>query len=198
MSRQTVNTELPLTNRVFVGNLAWRTTWQDLKDHMRQAGPVAYASVLREKSGRSKGCGIVEYETVEDAEKAVRELNDSLLQGRLIFIREDREDTKRTGGGGKPSLSSKQLSKKSGTEVGNRQLYVGNLPYSSSDDEVKDYFSTVGDVESAAVQRFPDGGSKGFALVRYAHEDDAEEAVSQFDRADFEGRRLKVWFDRDA
>ena len=50
--------------RVFVGNLSWDAAWQDLKDHMR--GPngdlnVIHAEVLMDGSGRSKGCGIVEY-----------------------------------------------------------------------------------------------------------------------------------------
>ena len=50
--------------RVYVGNLSWDASWQDLKDHMR--GPngdlnVVHAEVLMDGSGRSKGCGIVEY-----------------------------------------------------------------------------------------------------------------------------------------
>lgn len=43
--------------RVFVGNLSWDVSWQDLKDHMNTAGNVLYADVLRYEDGRSKGCG---------------------------------------------------------------------------------------------------------------------------------------------
>jgi RNA recognition motif-containing protein len=54
--------------RVFVGNLSWEVAWQDLKDHMR--GPngdlnVLHAEVMMDGSGRSKGCGIVEYASPE-------------------------------------------------------------------------------------------------------------------------------------
>ena len=54
--------------RVFVGNLSWEAAWQDLKDHMR--GPngdlsVLRAEVLMDGSGRSKGCGIVEYSSAQ-------------------------------------------------------------------------------------------------------------------------------------
>lgn len=50
--------------RVYVGNLSWEAAWQDLKDHMR--GPngdlnVLHAEIMMDGSGRSKGCGIVEY-----------------------------------------------------------------------------------------------------------------------------------------
>merc|ERR1712087_329858 len=77
--------------RVFVSNLAWETSWQDLKDHFKQSGNVVYADVM--KSGeRSKGCGIVEFDTPEEASQAIADLNESILQDRAILVREDREE----------------------------------------------------------------------------------------------------------
>merc|ERR1719399_16494 len=90
--------------RVYVGNLDWKVSWQELKDHMRTAGEVAFADVMEERGGRSKGCGIVEYSTEQEAQKAVAELNDTQLGGRLIFVREDRE-AERPKGGGKGTLA---------------------------------------------------------------------------------------------
>ena len=80
--------------RVYVGNISWEAQWQELKDHMR--GPnqdlnVTHADIMPEANGRSKGCAIVEYATVRDAQRAIAELNDTDLMGRLIFVREDRE-----------------------------------------------------------------------------------------------------------
>ena len=49
--------------RCYVGNLAWETGWQDLKDLFRSAGRVVHADVMMEDGGRSKGWGIVEFET---------------------------------------------------------------------------------------------------------------------------------------
>lgn len=46
---------------MFVSNLAYEVAWQDLKDHMRQAGNVLRADVFIGYDGRSKGFGIVEY-----------------------------------------------------------------------------------------------------------------------------------------
>lgn len=77
-------------SRVYVGNLSWSVRWQELKDHMREAGNVLHAQVMMDSNRRSKGCGIVEYATKEEAEKAMETLNDSELQGRKIFVREDR------------------------------------------------------------------------------------------------------------
>jgi hypothetical protein len=43
--------------RIFVGNLSYSTTWQNLKDHMRKAGNVKFADVFMDQRGKSKGCG---------------------------------------------------------------------------------------------------------------------------------------------
>jgi RNA recognition motif-containing protein len=86
--------------RVYVGNLSWEVAWQDLKDHMLEAGDVVRAEVIKEPSGRSKGCGIVEFATDEGAKKAIATLTDTELKGRRIFVREDREIQKQEGGGG--------------------------------------------------------------------------------------------------
>ena len=77
--------------RVYVGNLSWDCKWQDLKDHMRSTGEVLHADVLHGPDGRSKGCGLVEYSAPEEAQRAIQELNDTELMGRMIFVREDRE-----------------------------------------------------------------------------------------------------------
>lgn len=57
-------------------------------DHMSSVGEVAYADLMKQYDGRSKGCGIVEFSNVEDAKKALETLHDSLLDGRTIFVRE--------------------------------------------------------------------------------------------------------------
>ena len=89
------------TNRLYVHNLSWRVSWQDLKDHFRQAGEVIHAKIMTEgPGGRSKGCGIVEMGTVDEAANAIEMLNDTDLNGRNILIREDREDNGGRGGGG--------------------------------------------------------------------------------------------------
>jgi len=83
---------IKVARRIYVGNLAWSTTWQVLKDYFKSAGSVKYAEVLTGPDGRSKGCGIVEFEQPEEAARAIRELNDTDLGGRRIYVREDRED----------------------------------------------------------------------------------------------------------
>mmetsp|Transcript_2157 Transcript_2157/g.5677 ORF Transcript_2157/g.5677 Transcript_2157/m.5677 type:complete len:182 (+) Transcript_2157:120-665(+) len=84
--------------RVYVGNIDWKISWQELKDHMKSAGEVAFADILEEWDGRSKGAGIVEFKNQEGAQNAIATLNDSKLGERLIFVREDRESSRTKGG----------------------------------------------------------------------------------------------------
>ena len=76
--------------RIFVGNLSWTTNQQGLKEHFSQCGDIAQADVFTERSGRSRGCGIVEFVTVEMAKNAMVAMNNTELDGRMIFVREDR------------------------------------------------------------------------------------------------------------
>jgi len=78
------------TKRLFVGNLSFSTQWYELKDHFKQAGNVTYANIILDRrSKRSRGCGIVEMETLEQAQQAVKTLHETELAGRKIFVRED-------------------------------------------------------------------------------------------------------------
>lgn len=87
-------------------------------------GPVAHADVLLGRDGRSKGCGVVEYQNPEDAQTAIRKLNDVVLMGRPVFVREDRESDTRIGfSGGRGGASDRRESASSGS----RQVFVGNV-----------------------------------------------------------------------
>ena len=73
------------------------------------------------------------------------------------------------------------------------KLYVGGLPYSVTDDRLKEVFSAHGTVESAKViiDRMTNR-SKGFGFVEMSSQAEAEEAIQKLDGSDLEGRSLKV------
>lgn len=73
-----------------------------------------------------------------------------------------------------------------------KRMYVGNLPYSSSEDDVRDLFSQYGDVGDVNVVRDRETGkSRGFGFVEMS-QDQADEAMSELDGSKFGGRTLKV------
>ncbi len=74
-----------------------------------------------------------------------------------------------------------------------KKLYVGNLPFSATDDVLRNIFEQAGAVESAKVitDRYS-GRSKGFGFVEMTSDDEATNAISKFNGADFEGRAITV------
>ena len=87
--------------KLFVGNLSYGTTSQDLESHFRSIGETTSAQVITDReSGRSRGFGFVEMASGEDAQRAIRELDGKELQGRSINVSEARERAPREGGGG--------------------------------------------------------------------------------------------------
>ncbi|CBZ52736.1 putative Gbp1p protein [Neospora caninum Liverpool] len=271
--------------RVYVGNLSWKVRWQHLKDHMKQAGEVLRADVFEDFQGRSKGCGIVEYTNVEDAQKAIKELTDTELFDRLIFVREDREDGQKFSGGrgggygsrggyggrgggpmwasgyygggmyrgrggggyyggyggrfngpppynmygdmgyyGGPRAFRGRGGMRGGMRGGfgaygggfrggrggyaggagghgdgsGRQVFVSNLPWRTSWQDLKDLFRECGDVVRADVMTMPDGRSKGVGTVLFSTPEGAQRAVELFNEYMLDGRPISVRIDRVA
>ncbi|NWR11685.1 HNRPM protein, partial [Paradoxornis webbianus] len=75
--------------QIFVRNLPFDFTWKMLKDKFNECGHVLYADIKME-NGKSKGCGVVRFESPEVAERACRMMNGLQLRGREIDVRIDR------------------------------------------------------------------------------------------------------------
>ena len=76
--------------------------------------------------------------------------------------------------------------------MGNR-LYVGNLPYKTTDEDLNELFGRAGAVESVRVMRdMATGRARGFAFVEMASDGDAQKAISEFNQYQLEGRAIVV------
>jgi len=74
-----------------------------------------------------------------------------------------------------------------------RRLYVGNLPYSATEDQLTEMFSRAGKVESVRVMRdMATGRARGFAFVEMGTDEEAQKAISEFHEQQMEGRALVV------
>ncbi len=86
---------------IYVGNLSWSMTDDDLSNLFSQYGTVTSAKILKEKNtGRSKGFGFVEMEDDEAAKSAIATLNESEVQGRKLIVNESQPRAEGSGGGG--------------------------------------------------------------------------------------------------
>lgn len=74
-----------------------------------------------------------------------------------------------------------------------KRLYVGNLPYSAGDEDLRSLFSQAGTVEESVVMADRETGrSRGFGFVEMSTDAEAEEAVRMFDGYNMDGRDLRV------
>jgi len=90
-----------MATKLYVGNLSFQTTSEDLKEHFAQAGNVESASVVEDRmTGRSRGFGFVEMATAEEAAAAIEQFNGKEFSGRNLTVNEARPRTDRPGGGG--------------------------------------------------------------------------------------------------
>ncbi len=86
-------------NRLYVGNLAFHTTEDTLKDHFASIGGVTEAVIVLDRmTGRSRGFGFVTMESDDLAKRAAEQLNNSTLDGRNLKVNE--AEARREGGGG--------------------------------------------------------------------------------------------------
>ena len=92
---------------IYVGNLSWQMTDDDLSNLFTEHGTVTSAKILKEKNtGRSKGFGFVEMEDDEAAKAAIAALNETEVQGRKLIVNESQPRPegeggyKKSGGGG--------------------------------------------------------------------------------------------------
>jgi RNA recognition motif-containing protein len=89
-----------MNKNLYVGNLSYKVTDDDLKTNFTEAGEVASASIIKDKfTGQSKGFGFVEMKTEEGATEAIKKFNGGMLDGKAITVNEARPK-KEFGAGG--------------------------------------------------------------------------------------------------
>src|SRR5687767_9316891 len=89
-----------MATKLYVGNLSFKTTGDDLRAHFSQAGAVESASVIEDRdTGRSRGFGFVEMATAEDAAAAIEQFNGQEYDGRNLVVNEARPREEGGGGG---------------------------------------------------------------------------------------------------
>lgn len=91
---------MTMTKKLYVGNLSFRVTSDDLRELFAQYGSVTSASVISDReTGRSRGFGFVEM--ADGGDSAIEALNGQDLQGRALTVNEAKpREPRRTGGGG--------------------------------------------------------------------------------------------------
>ena len=91
-----------MATKLYVGNLAYTTTEDELREKFSQFGEVESVNVIMDRdTGRSKGFGFVEMGSEDAAQAAIEAMNGTEIDGRTIKVSESKPQERRPGGGGR-------------------------------------------------------------------------------------------------
>ncbi|CAK1355877.1 Polyadenylate-binding protein, cytoplasmic and nuclear [Cercospora beticola] len=187
---------------LYVGNLFFEVRAQDLEREFAQYGQVVNSRVVTDQTGRSKGFGYIEFSTSEEADKAIRELDQKTFQGRRMAVqhhvrresrnpREPRNDRNNRNDRGDRSTVRQEHRENPPSKT----LFIGNMSYQMSDRDLNDLFreiKNVLDVRVAIDRR--SGQPRGFAHADFIDVASAEKAKAYLSSKVVYGRELRVNF----
>ncbi|KAK1436318.1 hypothetical protein QVD17_02097 [Tagetes erecta] len=174
-------------NRVFVLNLPWTYSADDLKSLFSQCGTVQDAQIIkRKKDGKSRGYAFVTMASTEEALSVIEKFDSHELMGRIIRV-EFAKDNKKSP----PARSNGETRYK---------LYVSNLAWKVRSNHLKDLFGAeFNPVSTRVVFETQGGRSAGYGFVSFASKEEAESAISAFNGKELLGRPITLTFsDRNA
>jgi len=194
--------------KLFVAGLPESMSEDDLRRLFEETGgKVVDVSLPRDRAtGKVRGFGFVTFSTADEASRARDALDGSLQGGRSISVRPFSSEPPRRGEGGDfrgreshapgpPSVGGGDRGGPGGAGGGeDRTLYVGNLPYDTTQQELTQVFGElgVGPVARIHLPSGPDGRLRGFGFVTLGSAEAANAAILSLRNADVRGRRLMV------
>ena len=181
--------------KLFVAGLPDSVTEDVLRQIFEAAGgTVTDVSLPRDRAtGRPRGFGFVTFSTPDEATNARQSLDGSLQAGRSISVRPFSSEPPRRGEG-RPEGGPGGGGGGGGGSNEDRTLYVGNLPYDASQQEVAQFLGEHGVTSIVRVHlpAGPDGRPRGFGFVTLGSAEAANQAIISLRGVEVRGRRLLV------
>lgn len=174
---------------VYVKNIDYNVTEDEFRDVFARYGPITSLSLPIDGDGRCKGFGFVNYESHDDAAKAVEELNDYELRSKKLYVsraqkKYEREEELRQQ---HELLRMERFSKYQGTN-----LYIKFLSPQVTDQDLTAKFSEFGAITSAKVITDDNGQSRGYGFVCFQNSDDAQKSIAATHEKTLWGNKLYV------
>lgn len=179
---------------LFVGNLAWDLSEDDVWSHFGEHGEVSSVRLPKDMaSGRPKGFGYVEFASPADAQKAFDALSGSELSGREIRLDFSIPRDQQTPRSGQDQADRRAKSFNDQRSAASNILFVGNLAFEASEDDIWALFGEHGEVSSVRLPKDPESGrAKGYGYVEFAAQDAAEKALAALTGHELSGRPLRL------
>ncbi|KAK8618806.1 hypothetical protein V6N13_132785 [Hibiscus sabdariffa] len=187
-SERTTAEEEKFTN-LYVKNLLDDMTEDRLKEMFSGYGKICSVVIMKDDKGVSRGFGFVNFQSPDDAKKALEAMNGVQFGSKNLFVGRAQKKAERT-----------KLLKHKYKDVFDcrfekfkaSNLYVKNLDISIDDKRLQELFGHFGQITSARVMRLENGTSKGFGFVCFSSPEEAMAALHGLNGASFEGKFLYV------
>ncbi|KAJ1287797.1 hypothetical protein BS78_02G038200 [Paspalum vaginatum] len=172
--------------RLFVGNLPYTFTSEELTDVFSEAGRVDDAQIIYDKvTNRSRGFAFVTMATAEEAARAVQMFDGALLGGRTARV--NYPEVPRGGERRTVTMAGRRR------DDGTYKIYAGNLGWGVRADALRAAFEgQAGLIDARVIFERETGRSRGFGFVSFSTSDDAQAALEAMEGVELEGRPLRL------
>ncbi|KAI7621256.1 splicing factor, CC1-like protein [Hortaea werneckii] len=175
---------------VFVQQLAARLRTKELQAFFEQVGPVVEAQIVKDRvSGRSKGVGYVEFKEEEAVHRAIQLTGQKLLGIPIIAQLTEAEKNRQARNTDGHATQS--------NGIPFHRLYVGNIHFSLSENDLRQVFEPFGDLEFVQLQKEEQGRSKGYGFVQFVDPAKAKEALESLNGFELANRPIRVGLGND-
>ncbi|XP_059646780.1 polyadenylate-binding protein 7-like [Cornus florida] len=174
---------------LYMKNLDPDVSEELLRGKFSEFGKVLSLIVSKDENGASKGFGFVNFDSPDDARRAMEAMNESQLGSKVLYVARAQKKAERE------QILRHQFEEKRKEQILKYQgsnIYVKNIDDAVTDDELREHFSQCGTITSAKLMLDDKGVSKGFGFVCFSTPEEANEAVNTFHGYMFHQKPLYV------
>ncbi|CAN6595190.1 polyadenylate-binding protein, cytoplasmic and nuclear [Trichomonascus vanleenenianus] len=171
---------------LYIKNIDQSVTEGEFRALFEQHGAIASMSLPLTAEGLSRGFGFVNYESHEDAVKAIEALRGYELHGKRLYVSRAQKKYERL------EELRQQEQARLASKFLNTNLYVKYLDESIDDDRLKEAFAPFGTITSARIMTDDSGRSRGYGFVCYATPQEAQAAIAAMHESELAGKQIYV------
>ena len=190
---------------LFVKNLAFRSTSDDLRKLFEKRWTLRSASIVMKRDPKddgkvvSMGYGFVEFANAADARAALREMSGARLHDHVLQLKPSarsagRTSSRKAAAASATTAAGGSASASSYNGKPSEKLVVRNLPFQANQKEVRQLFATFGQLKTVRLPKKFDGTHRGFAFVEFASKGEAKKALEALRGTHLYGRHLVLQY----
>ncbi|KAK3152525.1 hypothetical protein QOZ80_2BG0160170 [Eleusine coracana subsp. coracana] len=164
------------SGKIFVGGVAWETSEETFSKHFEKYGAIVDSVIMKDKHTKMpRGFGFVTFSDPSVIDKVLED--EHVIDGRTVEV--------------KRTVPREEMSTKDGPKT--RKIFIGGLPPSLTEDDLKDHFSPYGKiVEHQIMLDHSTGRSRGFGFITFESEDSVERVISEGRMRDLGGKQVEI------